>query len=728
MPATPRSLADALRSFRDEQLQRLLAARGDLLVPLPQGLGPLAARAASGPSSQRALHRLDRPALQLVEALAVLPDQAPRSALARAVGATPGEIEETLSHLQDLALVWGGQELRLVRSLRDGLRHPAGLGPVLAEDPSPQEAETRVAAARGADDEVAGVLDALSFGPARLEVGDSALGPLLRERGIAVPAAEGVLRIPRSVHLALRGGRVHERFAAHPPTIAGVARPERFAGTRSAQAAEAALETLRITGIIGDLDRDPPGVLTRGGLPQRELRRLAEAADAPLPEVVTVLQTCWTAGLVGHDGLTWQPTRDWDEFRERSEEQRWAELALAWLRSEDLPSLVGTPDPRGGPAHAALSAATRRPGVRARRETLLALHAQLHEDSPDTAADGPALREALSWHHPLVPAPVLAQEADAFEREAATLGLVLAGVPTRLGLALDRARRRTDAAEVDALLVEALAAVLPPPVDEVLLDADLTVVVPGRPSRRLSALSAWTEPVSRGGALTLRFTPASVRRALDAGEDPAALRALLESASRTPVPQVLAVLLADEQRRHGRIAVMPAVTALSAEEEVLTIVLSHPEAALLDLRRLAPGVAVTMAGPAVVMRAIERTGLSGVAVGRDGTLTRPTALHRLPGSREDVDPGHGPELPLTPEEAVLRIRAADAGEAELPVADRLRDAIARETELRIGVVDGRGGIAVRRVLPLSLEGGRLRARDAGTGEEFTVLVHRVTLG
>ena len=35
---------------------------------------------------------------------------------------------------------------------------------------------------------------------------------------------------------------------------------------------------------------------------------------------------------------------------------------------------------------------------------------------------------------------------------------------------------------------------------------------------------------------------------------------------------------------------------------------------------------------------------------------------------------------------------------------------------------------MKQVHALSLEGGRLRAREAGSPEEFTVLVHRVTLG
>lgn len=730
MAAPLRSLADALRAFTDPQLQHLLTAREDLRSPLPQGIGPLAARAASAPSTQRALLRLERPLLQLVEALAVLPEPARPEDLARAVGAAPAQLPPLLDRLRALALVWGEKELRLVRSLREGLRHPAGLAPPQEADPSPEDAAGLIGRARERGPEISAALEALAWGPARLEAGTSPLAAALVEAGIAVPVGAEVLRLPRSVHLGLREGRVHRALAVRPPALEAADAPERFAGSRTAQAVDAAFEALRIGGTLAQWDAQAPGVLTRGGLPQRELRRLAEAADAPLADYVTVLQASWSAGLLGHDGLTWQPTRDWDAHLEQSAEQRWAELVLAWCRSEDLPSLVGTSDPQG-PVRPALSAATRRPGCRARRRTLLELHARLHAERPDAAATKESLLEALAWHHPLVPRPVLEEEVAAFHREAGVLGLVPGGVLSVLGEALVAVQDAPEA-EADAQLVEALARSAPPPVDEVLLDADLTAVVPGRPSPRLAVLERWTEPVSRGGALTLRFTPASVRRALDSGADPEQLRAVLATASRTPVPQALEVLLRDEQRRHGRVAVMPAVTAVSAEEEVLSIVLAHPEAAPLDLHRLAPTVAVTMSGPAAVLRAIERTGLSGVAVGRDGTVSAPERRHRLPGSRaadaEAAGAGGPPELPLSPQEAVLRIRAADAGETAVPVADRLQDAIARGLELRIGIVDGRGGIAVRQVLPLSLEAGRLRARDAADGEEFTVLVHRVTLG
>ncbi len=66
--------------------------------------------------------------------------------------------------------------------------------------------------------------------------------------------------------------------------------------------------------------------------------------------------------------------------------------------------------------------------------------------------------------------------------------------------------------------VRALDALLPAPVDHFLVQADLTVVVPGPPEPALAAeLEVVAEHESAGGASVHRVTAASVRRALDAG-------------------------------------------------------------------------------------------------------------------------------------------------------------------------------------------------------------------
>lgn len=719
MTAAIRSLADSLRRFGDERLEALLIARPDLASPLPRGIGPLAARAGGATSARRALESLTLPELHLVEALAVLEDGASPAQLAAAVSSEPATIASALERLITLAIVWGEDELHLIRPLRDGLRTPAGLAAPSAEDPSAEEAQQRVARARRTHPEA---LEALTWGPSAV-TGHGPLAAELLASGIVVADGES-LHLPRSIHLALREGRVRRSHRARPPVPAGPELTERIAGSRTAQAVEQAFEALRLLSTVRSFDEDPPGVLRRGGLPQRDLRRLAERAGTPVLTFATVLQSAWQAGLIGHDGQEWHPTKDWDAHRQLGAAQRWAELVLAWASGHHLAAVVGTPD-SSGTGRSLLSDLTRRDGVRTRRSSLL----RTLRTSPGIDATQESLALTLAWAFPLVPAEVIQEETAALLVEGAALGVLGGGALTALGqelvLALDE-----DISRADARLAAALEQAAPAPVQEVLLDADLTAVVPGRPAEQLLPLLDWTEVISRGGALTLRFTATTVRRALGDGRDAEALLALLAEVSRSPVPQALTYLLRDEQRRHGRVQVSRATTVLTAEAEVLDLLQVSPGAAALGLHRLAPTVAVTLSDPGFALQIARQAGLSPQAVGPDGQPVAEELTHSLRGGpiEPDLVTIDGPELRVPAIEAVARLRAAGEGGADLSVTDRLLDAIARSEEIPLGIVDGRGGVVVKRALPLSLEGGRLRAREAGRDEEFTVLVHRVTLG
>ena len=113
-----------------------------------------------------------------------------------------------------------------------------------------------------------------------------------------------------------------------------------------------------------------------------------------------------------------------------------------------------------------------------------------------------------------------------------------------------------------------LAALLPEPLDHVLLQADLTAIAPGPLQTGLAAELALAADVeSTGGATVYRFTDSTIRRALDAGRSAAELHALLASKSRTPVPQPLTYLIDDMARRHGRIRVSPATAVIRADDE-----------------------------------------------------------------------------------------------------------------------------------------------------------------
>jgi hypothetical protein len=130
---TVRSLADALRAAPDEQLETLLSDRPELLTPVPTDVGRLAARAASAPSAARAMDRLDRFALQVLEAVCATAPAARDDVRPLLAPAPESAVDGCLDRLLGLALLWDdGQALNPVAGVVEIVgRHPAGLGPPL---------------------------------------------------------------------------------------------------------------------------------------------------------------------------------------------------------------------------------------------------------------------------------------------------------------------------------------------------------------------------------------------------------------------------------------------------------------------------------------------------------------------------------------------------------------------------------------------------------------------
>ncbi len=111
----PRSLADALRGWTNEQRLHLFEQRPDLIVPAPRNSAQLASRATTIASLMRALDLLTAWDLQLLKEIRV------------GTLSTPAEVTQhhgehgrrSLDRLTSLALVWGGDSLRVVAPLRE---------------------------------------------------------------------------------------------------------------------------------------------------------------------------------------------------------------------------------------------------------------------------------------------------------------------------------------------------------------------------------------------------------------------------------------------------------------------------------------------------------------------------------------------------------------------------------------------------------------------------------
>lgn len=786
----PRSLADDLRRRDDAALVRLLARRPDLGVPLPGDLTTLGARAATRASVQRALDGLAAPALQVVEVLAVLPEPVTPGEVSRRWGAPAGDV---LDDLRDLGLVWGTpRALRLVRTARDVLGpHPAGLGPTLAEalgrrSPArladlledlglpptgdPDTALERLAAHLGtgdvldallaqAPDGVRAILDRLVWGPPVGALPDadrpvrraSAAGPVewLLAHGLLAVADPGHVVLPREVGLALRGGTVHHEPVTGPPPLAV---RDRSAAAVRGTAAGAAAEAARLVDALGELwGADPAPVLRSGGLGVRELRRVAQALEVDDATAARVVEVAYAAGLVADDGEAdphFAPTPAYDAWTALEVPDRWADLAAAWLTTTRCPGLVGTRDERDA-VRAALSPAVERASAPEVRRLVLATLAAAAPSASDAAAvvDPASVHARVDAAAPRRSGRMRTLLAEWALAEAAFLGVTGAGALAGHGRAL-----LGDDDPVTAA-ADALAAVLPAPVDHVLLQADLTAVAPGPLEPALAReLSLVADVESRGGATVYRFTPASVRRALDAGRSGDELLSGLTAWSRTPVPQPLEYLVTDTARRHGRVRVGAASSYVRCDDEAaLTEVLADKRTAGLRLRRLAPTVLAAQAPPETVLQVLRSMGLAPAAESPDGALllARPDSRRTPPRARpRPVNP-----LPPAPSEAALRsavaaLRAADEAADEAARAARperrdvgegpqlapmdpagvlalLRDAAAQRRPLWIGVADA-GGTASRRLVdPLRVDAGRIEVFDRGSEQVRTLSVHRV---
>jgi Helicase conserved C-terminal domain/WYL domain len=772
----PRSLADDLRMRSDVELSALLRARPDLLNSVPVDIAQLSARATTRASIVRAIDRMNRFMLHVMDAIAVLEEPITPRAIGGLLGVSEPAVCATVDELRTAAIVWGSDDdVRMVRAVREVLGpYPGGLGPplrqaLLAYSPSRL---ANLAADLGLDsagdptkdahaiaetvidrvdhtlaelgDETSEVLRLLADGPPTGRVDDAqrdvsiatAQTPIetLLTRGLLVPIDTETVVLPREIGLHLRNGLLQPGISVESPESVGIRTdPTSVDRTAAAGATEA---IRRIEALLDAWSADPPPVLRTGGLGVRDQRRLAQAIDADEADAGLLADLAYAAGLVAPSNdfdQGWLPTPTSDAWRRLEPADRWTTIAGTWLATSRTAGLIGSRDERDRPV-TALGGALNRPLAPEIRRLVLDVLARL---PAGTAPESDAVRQAVRWLRPRRSGRLRDEIVAWTVREAEVLGLTGHG-------ALARYVRPLLTNELDEAAA-ALAAVLPEPLGHILIQADLTAVAPGplRPdiARELALLA---DVESRGGATVHRFTAASIRRALDAGQTAADLHAFLARVSRTPVPQPLAYLVDDVARQHGRLRVGAASSFVRCDDEaVLARILADPLAGALSLRRIAPTVLASALAPSTLLERLSRMGVHPSAEAADGSLAIASAVVRRAPDRASTEPAYDRPRPTEAllDAAVRAIRAGDRTAASRPadaaparlgrsapaqtIAD-LRRALDDGSTVWIEYVDHHGATSERVVDPVRLEGGWLAAFDHRAGAVRSFALHRIS--
>ncbi|MGX1270739.1 helicase-associated domain-containing protein [Streptomyces phaeoluteigriseus] len=743
LPGAVAVLREQALVWGDDDRLRLVRTARELLAPSPQhpsptGLGPSVREATAGMSPGR---------IQEIVSAAGLPTT-----------------HDAVSAVTALAALFGDRRR---------------MGALLAEAPA----------------ESLEVLDRLVWGP---PYGQVTADPAVRlrwllDRGLLLPTAPGTVVMPREVALHLRGGSAHRAPEPVPPAVEAAAtrRPQ---AVDAAAAGQAYTALATVEELLKDWDEGGPAVLRAGGLSQRDLKRTAVALDVSEPMAAFWVELAYAAGLIASDGEAderYAATPFFDEWVERPAAERWVRLAEAWLAGTRTPGLIGGRDTKERTL-SALGPGLDRSAAPEVRRRVLALLAGLPEGTVPTAE---SVLARLAWERPLRGPQ---RDDDLRSRlarwtlsEAELLGITGRGALASQARALLGAAARphgqvtdqaagspqgpgdklpfhhhaapapapgplspAEQAVASAAAERILAPLLPEPLDHVLLQADLTAVAPGPLHRPLAdTLGVLADVESKGGATVYRFTPGSVRRALDAGRTASDLHAFLAEHSRTPVPQPLTYLIDDVARRHGHLRVGAASAYVRCDDDaMLNEILADKRAVALRLRRLAPTVLAAQADPAALLDGLRAMGFAPAAESAEGDvlITRADA-HRSPPRTAPEPVPEGPPVPdgTLLSAAIRAIRAGDlASTAPRKPADdanataqapgalprtspadtlaTMQAAVLTGEAVWIGYVNAEGAASQRVIAPVRVEGGFVTAYDHTADEVRTYPLHRIT--
>jgi hypothetical protein len=448
------------------------------------------------------------------------------------------------------------------------------------------------------------------------------------EHGLLFQTYYGSAAMPVEVSLALRGPDHHLPFTPAEPES-----PLTHVGADSAEAASsaAALRLLdRVSSILELATAEPLPLLKDGTIGSRLVKKVAKETGGTADEIELAIDLAVQTGLL---------------LVEEPDPPRRGQKA-APPRLEPDPDVV-RPGPAllyrlllktwWEPAHPDTDMEV--------RQLVMRLLARLE---PGTGIDGAAaVTELATWHAPMLLSEDFAGQVAVALIEGELLGVFAHGAITAAGRAL---------LDLDKL-VEVTEELVSRARTTALFGTDLTAIVPGSPDARLATLlDRAADRETQGTATSWRFSPSTVRRALDQGTTAAELLDELGGIASGELPQPLVYLVNDVARRHGEARVLDVASVVLGEPAVLTELAAHRKLAKLGLRPVAPTVLTSTVDALGTLDALRDAGYAPTHHAGDGSIVLPSRDQAEPNVTF-VDP-EATERPLDPLDHADRLLAA----------------------------------------------------------------------
>ncbi len=504
--------------------------------------------------------------------------------------------------------------------------------------------------------------------------------------GVLLPFGGNGFALSCDVQLVLRGGHPLQAWTVTAPIVIAQSAAEESGSTQSQPPPRRT---------VGDLDPSicalvllPPGAasdtiarfglrwrdspvnaLKTGGMGVKELRALSVSIGLDERSTARLVEFGALAGLLGMraeqsvevktagrsrrpvlaapvDVLG--PTATFDPWVAQGPAPRWWALVRTWFTCPWDVSRAGRRAHEDDKAIAPMSWAWEQPGdlVAIRKRVLSALL-----DVPaGIAVDRAALVRHVLW---LGFEPFGEASEDPFTRvvdvlaEAALLGLVtddgsdgLTPAGRRCALALVGSDTDLATFSPNAFVSAAL--------DTFTVQADLTAIAPGELDVGVrTELGLLADVESTGAATVLRFSEASLRRALDAGRDAETIVNFLDTHARPSVPQSLRYLVDDVARRHGGLRIGTCTSYIRSDDQALLAeVFRQRKLAKAELQQLAPTVLISSLPTKKLLQQLREAGFLPVEEGPGGVVLGRTPVD-VPSTGAGGAAGAGGRDPAT---------------------------------------------------------------------------------